>query len=174
MSKRINRDDWSPIAGYEGLYEVSSAGQVRRVGRRILKDQLSGPGYRKVVLCRSNVARPHLVHRLVAAAFLPADSSRPHVNHIDGSRDNNDISNLEWCTQSENLQHAASLGRMTHNRGEGCGTAQLTEEDVHWVRLWLDQGYSCASVSRAFSVSYSAISHIKHGTTWRHLERREA
>jgi hypothetical protein len=170
---RVNRDEiWVPIAGYDGRYEVSDLGRVRRTADGyILKDQPWGnDGYRKVTLSAKNKSKSFLVHRLVACHFIPADPVRPLVNHKDGSRTNNAVENLEWCTQSENLLHASRLGRMTHNRGERCGTAKLTEDDVRWIRVWLGEGFSQQRIADAFGISQSQVTRINRGLDWKHLE----
>lgn len=94
-------------------YEVSSLGAVRRsiggqgarlgVNRKLVADT---HGYLQVKLCEHGKCRLHLVSRLVAKAFLPNPLGLPEVNHVDGKRQNNTLSNLEWCSSSANIQHA--------------------------------------------------------------------
>lgn len=105
---------WLPVPGYEALYEVSDDGRVRSVARgQELRQGLSSSGYRFVGLWAENKVRNHFVHRLVLRAFLPrGDEAALHVNHIDGAKANNRLSNLEWATPSENQRHAHRvLGR---------------------------------------------------------------
>lgn len=94
---------WKPIEGYEGLYEISNLGRLRNSKGVIRKPQSNGNGYKKVFLYRDGKGKGFFVHRLVAKAFVPNPENKPHVNHIDESRDNNVASNLEWVTQKENL-----------------------------------------------------------------------
>lgn len=114
----MTQERWLPIAGFEGLYEVSDQGRVRSHDRvvirsngvtelrrgRILKPAREGRGYLFVGLYRDGLRRHCKIHRLVATAFL-APSSSPHVNHIDFDKTNNCASNLEWVTPAENLHH---------------------------------------------------------------------
>ena len=108
--------EWKPVVGYEGYYEVSDQGDVRRVkggkGARLgqcLKPKTSRNGYQEVNLCRSpKEHKMHLVHRLVAEAFL--GESELHVNHKNLDKADNRLSNLEWVTRSENMQHAIENG----------------------------------------------------------------
>lgn len=67
-------------------------------------------GYIAVDLCVNNVHSMHYVHRLVASAYIPNPDNKPYVNHIDGNKDNNHVTNLEWVTAVENMQHAVSTG----------------------------------------------------------------
>ena len=101
---------WKDIKGYEGLYQVSSFGRVKSLqGRgakeRLLKTFFTG-GYFRVTLCNQTGRRNHLVHRLVAGAFLSNQNHKEEVNHIDGNKRNNSVENLEWTTRAENMQHA--------------------------------------------------------------------
>lgn len=108
---------WKPISGYETTYEVSDGGLVRSLGGRrgthgkVLKG-FNYKGYRKVDLCINSKKRTFQVHRLVAEAFIPNPDNLPKVNHIDGVKHNNAVSNLEWCTHTENMHHAWRTGLM--------------------------------------------------------------
>jgi len=99
-----------PIKGYEGLYEICENGKVLSFKRRpsILKQVLSV--YYKVGLTKEGKQKFHPIHRLLAIAFIPNPLNKPCINHIDGNKLNNDLSNLEWCTHSENAIHAFKLG----------------------------------------------------------------
>lgn len=104
-------EEWRPIDGYEGVYEVSNLGRVRslkfgKVRMRAFIDNLCG--YFKVCLCRDGKKQLPYVHRLVALAFLPNPSrDRVQVNHINSDSKDNRAENLEWVTQSENERHAS-------------------------------------------------------------------
>lgn len=105
---------WRDIDGYEGKYQVSNWGRVRNVKRNIIiKPYLNHKGYEKVSLSRGTKGNTdkHRVHRLVALAFIPNPNDLPQVNHKDGNKRNNSVSNLEWCTNLQNAQHAALLRR---------------------------------------------------------------
>ena len=111
---------WKDVDGYEGIYQVSDLGCVKRVfhigedGRKlpekILKGGLYTNGYKFVCLRKKGKTQNIMVHRLVAKAFVSNPSDLPCVNHLDGNKLNNNATNLEWCTHSENRKHAYDMG----------------------------------------------------------------
>lgn len=116
---------WRPVVGYEGLYEVSSKGRVKRLARvaerkgtqgdlsvaeRMLSLPVTPKGYLRVQLANGDSHKNYMVHRLVATAFLDNPEAKPEVNHIDGDKANNAVANLEWTTSSENQLHAYETG----------------------------------------------------------------
>lgn len=104
---------WKQIVGYEGLYAVSDAGEVKSLRKnRILKLQSNRDGYLLVMLSKNGISKGYLVHRLVAKAFIDNPQNKPEINHIDEDKTNNSVSNLEWCTRSENLRHGTAARRI--------------------------------------------------------------
>jgi hypothetical protein len=99
------------IQGYEN-YSVAEDGRVfnNKTGRE-LKYTYINTGYRRVGICRNNKQIKHLVHRLVAEAYVPNPDNKPCVNHLDKNKLNNHASNLEWCTSQENHRHSWANGR---------------------------------------------------------------
>lgn len=102
---------WKPIVGYEALYEISSAGRVRRTDGRILKPWRTRNGYIHATLCRDKAKKHVLIHRLVATAFIEKPQGKDVVNHKNCNPSDNRVENLEWVTQSENVKYAYDLGR---------------------------------------------------------------
>ncbi len=107
---------WRPIYGYEGIYEVSNLGNVKRlVGKRcskerILKPKLTKDGYFETALSSAGKYKYIRTHRLVAFAFCSGYHEGLEVNHKDGNKLNNKADNLEWVTSSENQKHAYATG----------------------------------------------------------------
>lgn len=97
-------EEWKPVIGYEGLYEVSNLGRVRNIKtNRLVMQSVVVSGYKRVTLYKKNNPKSKLVHRLVAEAFLPNPNNLRVVNHKDENKLNNVVTNLEWCTQSYNV-----------------------------------------------------------------------
>lgn len=112
---------WKPIEGYEGLYEVSSYGRVKRLGgydrfnrkkvSKILKLSYNNSGYYIVHLWKNGFRKSKLLHRLVAETFIPNIDNLPQVNHKDENKSNNRVDNLEWCTAKYNSNYGTSIER---------------------------------------------------------------
>ena len=117
---------WKDIQGYEGLYQVSNFGNVRGLDRVIygngsykngrfvkggLLKQRNGE-YLRVNLNKDGVKKTERIHVLVANAFLPNPFNYSEINHIDGNKHNNNLSNLEWCSRSYNAKHYWNLKKI--------------------------------------------------------------
>lgn len=101
-----------PIKGYES-YLVSINGDVYSTKRHKYLTKSYNGGYAKIIIRVDGVHHNKLVHRLVAQAYIPNPENKPQVNHKDGDKSNNNVFNLEWCTQSENNIHAFKNGLMS-------------------------------------------------------------
>jgi hypothetical protein len=139
---------WKDITEYEGLYQVSNSGKVKSLERRVLNkhnkwqtypERLlkfdinidSNTSYCRVTLCKLHKTKRYLVHRLVAKMFIPNPLSKEHVNHIDNDGTNNQVSNIEWCTHSENMLHAQKQGRLFKTQSmAGIRSGELAYERV--------------------------------------------
>ena len=103
-------EKFKDVQGYEGLYQVSTWGRVYNVlANKMVHTEVTKKGYLRVDLFKNGTRKHHKVHRLVAKAFIPNPNNKPQVNHIDGNKQNNSITNLEWVTNRENCEHARSL-----------------------------------------------------------------
>lgn len=108
---------WKDIEGYEGLYQVSNLCNIKRLNSgRILKQCKNTYGYLQVGLSKKGKLKMFCVHILVARAFIPNPENKSQVNHIDGDKENNNIDNLEWVSQEENLIHAFKTGLRKTNQ----------------------------------------------------------
>ena len=113
----MNREteEWRPVAGFEGLYEVSNIGRVRSLTRykKVIKPIITNTGYFQYQLWHNGVCRTGLAHRLVAQAFVPNTDNKPIVNHIDENKLNNSANNLEWVSHIENCRYGTAIERRT-------------------------------------------------------------
>lgn len=107
---------WKSIA-INPIYEVSDEGNVRRASTKRLLAPSDCKGYPHVSLYDNRKRKSVTIHRLVADAFVDNPDNKPQVNHIDGNKYNNNYTNLEWCTASENMQHAFDTGLSKANCG---------------------------------------------------------
>jgi hypothetical protein len=105
------------IPGYEGLYEISENGDLwSEYTKRFLSKRKDSYGYLTACLSKNKIIKEYKIHRLVALSFIHNPENKPQVNHIDGNKLNNDISNLEWCTAKENSIHAYMIGLSKQNK----------------------------------------------------------
>lgn len=145
---------------------VSNTGKVKGP-KGILKTQVSTRGYEKCTISKDGKRQYFLVHRLVAQAFLPNTNNKPEVNHLDGDKLNNHVSNLEWVTRSENELHRARV------LGKGLGTlngnSKFNPEDIIETRILHMSGMDCAAISRIKGISKSQTHRIINGKHWSHL-----
>jgi hypothetical protein len=97
---------WKDIKGYEGFYQASNYGKIKNVktGHKTYGSKSRGSYLRKT-LCKNNVKKYFLVHRIIAETFINNSENKPTVNHIDGDRTNNNVFNLEWSTYQEQEYH---------------------------------------------------------------------
>ena len=112
--EELANEEWRPIKGYEGLYEVSNLGRIKRLPlgkqwpyrqthNKIRRLKKSNRGYLVVNLSKQNKVKFYAVHRLVAAAFIPNTGNLPQINHKDENKTNNRVENLEWCNAKYNI-----------------------------------------------------------------------
>ena len=117
---------WKDIEGYEGLYQISSLGRVKSLGRKgkgcsledkILKPMVNKDGYHLVNLKDTNhIAKWFTVHRLVALHFIPNPDDYKEINHKDETKGNNIVTNLEWCTRDYNVSYGTVRERQSNNK----------------------------------------------------------
>jgi len=106
-------EEWKQCKGHARNYEVSNLGRFRnRFSQAVLSTRKHGAkrAYTGVTTCYKGFTKVVLLHRLVGEAFIPNPLNKPFVNHKNGIKTDNRLDNLEWCTRSENMQHAWNTG----------------------------------------------------------------
>lgn len=103
-------EEWIQIKGYENLYEINKQGEIRSLHKRnfgiFISRRIDRAGYYTVRLSKNGRTSTAFLHKLLGIAFLPNPDNKKFINHIDGNKLNFKLSNLEWCTASENMKHA--------------------------------------------------------------------
>ena len=174
---------WKPVKNYEGLYEVSNNGKVKALYKRVdgikchrewkehlLRLGVDPNGYYRCALSHNNQSSTKKVHRLVAEAFIPNPNNYPCVNHIDGNKQNNNVSNLEWCTHLQNMKHATENGLRPKPKGEKNPAAKLKMTDVQWIREHYkayDKEYGAVPLGKRFDVHRKTIIRIAKNQYWK-------
>jgi hypothetical protein len=190
MSHEIqyNGETFRDVPGYEGRYMVSESGVVvgmLRIGKftkpgksaesdtpvRIMTQTKSRCGYMRVSLVGFDGRdwSPG-VHKVVALAFIPNPDRKRTVNHKDGDKTNNHVSNLEWMTYSENSFHAIATGLQLPMQGSKHPRSKLTEEDVIAIRRKRAAGGLLEQLGAEFKVTAALIGMICKRTIWRHVD----
>ncbi|WP_018923850.1 NUMOD4 domain-containing protein [Salsuginibacillus kocurii] len=173
-------EKWKPVnvEGYQQFYQVSNLGRVKSLDRvdrrgqlrkgRVLKQNQSN-GYYFIGLRKDGKVKQIDIHRLVALTFLNNSENKPAVNHIDGNKVNNCVTNLEWVTHKENSEHAVKTG-LTNISGENNGAVKLTEEEVKDIaNTYIDTNLTIQQIADKFEVSDGTVSNIVTGRGWTHL-----
>ncbi len=169
-------------------YEITSDGKVfsldyNHTGERREIRQSLKRGYPTVGIVNNEGIRKHRpVHRLVAETYIPNTKGKREVNHLDGIKANNDVSNLEWCTSSENQLHAFKVGlqksRGSNVNGNSQGSklpqSKMTEKIVEDMRVWhkeikglIREPWKLFGISR--NTFWYAISETSKNRTWKHV-----
>jgi len=156
------------IKGYEDKYSIDESGSVfSHITNKTLKHNVNKNGYHAVRLYRNGKQKSHLVSRLVAITYL--GNSDLTVNHIDGNKSNNHVSNLEWISQSSNVQHAYDKGLKVGigARGETHGDSKLTVNQVLEIReRKRTENISNVKLSKDYPVGEKQIGAIIRREKW--------
>lgn len=152
---------WKAVPNWQG-YQVSNFGRVKSFRNdkpQILKPKVS-LDYLQVELFKDGKGKKFQVHRLVAQAFIPNPLNKPQVNHLDGVKFNNHVSNLDWTTAKENTRHAVDTGLV--KQGEDRHDTKLTNQQVQYIR---DNplGLNTYELADLFGVNRRTISDIQRG-----------
>lgn len=183
-----NEETWKDVVGYEQSHAVSNIGRVklkdrtfiRKCGKicnikeKILKPHLEKNGYYRLSLRFMGTRRIFTVHRLVCEAFHgPAPVGRPWINHINTIRQDNNSSNLHWCSPMENIHHSIQLGTI-NVVGINNPAAKLTEDQVLEICDLLDNSkLTQKQIAKKYNTVQSVVSAIKVGSHWNSITGRK-
>ena len=169
----MDEERWLPVVGYEGWYEVSDLGRVRRRGKSAALTPVSnGNGYFRVNLSVAGKSKLKLIHRLVVEAFIGPVEYGYETNHISGVTTDNRLVNLEIVTRSENVKHAYRIG-LASNQGENHPGSKLTDAMVREIRANCRTGIPNGrqtEYARRFGVSKRLIRFVLNGELWTHVQ----
>lgn len=172
-------EEWRPIDGYHGAYEVSDQGRVRSLDRlircgangvrvssgRIIVGGLCSTWYRHVTLWKDNTQKTIRVNRLVAMTFIPNPLGLPEVCHIDHTTLNNRADNLEWGTHAHNMAHSAAAGRLRASTNPN-RARKLNAEQVAEIRKMRADGMPYTKIAKAFGLVRETARTICIGKIW--------
>jgi len=175
-------ESWEKCVGLESFAEVSNIGRVRTIDRtvkcirngshieqkrhgKIISQYIPKNGYPEIAVVINGKRKKYTVHRLVAMAFVDGFSNGLTVNHIDGDKTNNHVSNLEWVTLARNTALQWETG-LVNLRGDNHPSRKLSSGKVRIIRDLIKKGISCNSLSILTDVSPSIIYLIRDGKRW--------
>jgi hypothetical protein len=174
-------EEWKDITGFEGFYQISNFGRVKSLGGKcgsamrkpsIRSTSLTKDGYEKVRLLWGGKDKTVRIHRLVAEAFIPNPEGKETVNHIDGNKRNNHVSNLEWADRSEQLYHAYKLGLKQSKVGSNNPVAKLSDEDVREIRktyVRQSREYGTVALAKKYGVTNRVIGLVVSGKSYKNV-----
>lgn len=152
-----------------GGYKVSPDGVVIGKRGKPMKAVDNGRGYGIVSLYVDGKVMTKAVHRLVAEAFIINLKGLPEVDHIDADKTNNHVSNLRWCTRSQNIDHAYSTGSRSAT-GNDNANAILNDSEVRLICMLLQEGHRQCEI-RDMGFPYGTVRAIKQRRQWIHISK---
>ena len=164
-------EQWKPVLGNEGLYEVSHLGMVRGLKRNNIRKATLNTStgrnttYYHIVLCKNNKFKTFLLHRVVAEAFLGKCPIGYEVAHEDGNSHNNNLSNLKYKTHAENVADAVKHGNLM--QGENHYRTPLTAENVREIRWLYSFDFSQQKIADYYGIARESVRAIVNNKTWR-------
>lgn len=172
---------WKDIKGYEGIYQVSNYGKIRSLDRidkinhfhkgRILKPA-SIKGYLHVNLSVDGNINDVAIHRVVAETFIPNPHNLPQINHKDENKQNNMVTNLEFCTPKHNVNYGTRTIRASISQsGEKSHKHKLTQKEVEEIKSIYkrkSKDFNQKKLAQKYNVSFQEISNIIRGKKWKY------
>lgn len=164
------KEIWKDVKDYEGLYQVSNYGNVKRIkDNYIFKQNKNSRGYRIITFTKNKKEKSVSVHRIVAETFISNPNNLSQINHIDGDKMNNKVDNLEWCTQSENMKHAYKTG-LEIKKGKKVKQYDL---EGNYIKTWNKMN----EAEKEMNITHGKISQVcrgkqktAYGYIWRYCD----
>lgn len=158
------------VVGLEKFFRITDDGMVlSKTTDKIMSTVMNPSGYEQFWTNKTegqtNRGQSICVHRLVAKAFVPNSDDKPQINHLDGDKNNNHYSNLEWCTGSENMKHAVVTGLMATRKGPDAPSAKLTANEVREIRSLINTDIQQKAIAEKYGVSSVTIWRINRNVT---------
>lgn len=165
---------WKDVVGYEGLYQVSDMGHIKKPTATSFKAATlrKDDGYYVVTLYKNNKGSTKYIHRIVLEAFVGPCPEGMECRHLNGEQKHNMLSNLTWGTYCENAQDTVKHGNhfQPDCRGSKHGESKLTEDDIPKIMNFLSKRITQKEIAKQFGVSQVLISRIKLRKSWRHVD----
>lgn len=171
--------NWKKLDGF--YYEVSDCGKVRSIARvtmrsngkkhtvvsKVLKPATDGGGYSRVALMQNGKLITKKIHRVVAECFI--GQSEKEVNHINGIKSDNNISNLEYVTRGQNMRHAFASGLCVPAKGSDNSNSKIDEIMALTIKTMLMSGFGPIKIAKMYGISKNITKDISRNKTWRHI-----
>lgn len=182
------KEKWKDIPSYEGHYQVSNLGRIKSLEKviinvngikhkrksRILKPYKDSKGYLCVDLRLDNKRFNARVHRMVGICFIKNPNKYPQINHINGIKTDNNVQNLEWCTNKQNCIHAHQNNLTNPARGVNHGSRVLEEHEVIEIfKEYHENGTYQYLIAKKYGISQGQVHNIVSKKHWGHLWEKE-
>ena len=151
-------------------YFVSESGEIYNASGKKLRQGVNHKGYLHVSLRVNKKPHTKTVHRIVAETYIPNPLGLSDVDHIDGIKTNNSVTNLRWLSHGDNIRHCYALENRSA-RGENNARALVTEQVVHEICRLLQRGIACAEI-RDMGYPYVITRSIRSKKNWRHISKQ--